>query len=41
VINADGGVEHRRVMQVVDRLRGVGLSKLAFGASPLEAGGGS
>ncbi|HEY6881075.1 MAG TPA: biopolymer transporter ExbD [Polyangiales bacterium] len=31
VIQADGDVSHRRVIDVLDRLKGVGLTKVAFG----------
>jgi biopolymer transport protein TolR len=31
VIQADGDVSHRRVIDVLDRLKGAGLTKVAFG----------
>lgn len=34
VIDADGRVEHRQVVHVLDLLRRAGLSKVAFGALP-------
>jgi biopolymer transport protein ExbD len=34
VIQADGGVPHRRVMHVLDLLRQAGVSKIGFGVSP-------
>jgi biopolymer transport protein TolR len=34
VIQADGDVSHRRVISVLDRLKSVGLTKVAFGTSP-------
>ncbi|MFI5308933.1 MAG: ExbD/TolR family protein [Polyangiales bacterium] len=34
VINADGAVPHRRVMHVLDLIKSVGISKVAFGALP-------
>ncbi|HVW24970.1 MAG TPA: biopolymer transporter ExbD [Polyangiaceae bacterium] len=40
VIQADGTVEHRRVMHVLDVLRQAGLSRVAFGVqqgSPVDA----
>jgi len=38
VIKADGAVYHRRVMHVLDLLRGAGVSKIGFGVVPeLEA----
>jgi biopolymer transport protein ExbD len=36
VIQADGEVPHRRVIQVLDELRGAGLTRVAFGALPDE-----
>jgi biopolymer transport protein TolR len=34
VIQADGGVPHRRVMAVLDALKEAGISRIAFGALP-------
>jgi len=34
VIQADGDVPHRRVIQVLDELRGAGITRVAFGALP-------
>ena len=36
VIQADGDVPHRRVIRVLDDLRGAGISRVAFGALPDE-----
>jgi biopolymer transport protein ExbD len=36
VIQADGDVPHRRVIQVLDQLRGAGITRVAFGALPIE-----
>lgn len=36
VINADGAVAHRRVMEVLDVLKSAGMSRVAFGALPPE-----
>src|ERR1041385_8695634 len=36
VINADGGVPHRRVMHILDLLKNSGIARVAFGALPLE-----
>jgi biopolymer transport protein TolR len=36
VIQADGAVPHRRIVQVLDLLRGAGLARVAFGALPIE-----
>ena len=36
VIAADGDVPHRRVIQVLDRLKRAGLTHVAFGALPPE-----
>jgi len=36
VIQADGDVPHRRVLHVLDLLKGVGLTRVAFGALPDE-----
>jgi biopolymer transport protein ExbD len=38
VINADGGVPHRRVIHVLDLLKVAGIARLAFGANPEEPG---
>lgn len=32
VVNADGAVPHRRVLEVLDQLRAAGVSRVAFGA---------
>jgi biopolymer transport protein TolR len=37
VIQADGAVPHRRIIHVLDLLRGAGLARVAFGALPIEA----
>lgn len=37
VIQADGAVPHRRIIHVLDVLRGAGLARVAFGALPLDA----
>jgi biopolymer transport protein ExbD len=34
VIQADGAVHHRRVVEVLDRLRGVGIVRVGFGVVP-------
>jgi biopolymer transport protein ExbD len=34
VINADGGVPHRRVIHILDVLKGAGVKRVAFGALP-------
>ncbi|MDB4987732.1 MAG: ExbD/TolR family transport energizing protein [Myxococcaceae bacterium] len=34
VIQADGDVPHRRVIDVLDRLKSAGLTKVAFGSTP-------
>lgn len=39
VIQADGDVPHRRVIQVLDALKGAGVTRVAFGALPVEAHG--
>ena len=39
VIQADGAVPHRRIVHVLDLLRGAGLARVAFGALPLESAG--
>jgi biopolymer transport protein ExbD len=36
VIQADGEVPHRRVIHVLDLLKGVGITRVAFGALPVE-----
>jgi biopolymer transport protein ExbD len=36
VIQADGDVPHRRVIHVLDLLKGAGLTRVAFGALPEE-----
>jgi biopolymer transport protein ExbD len=36
VIQADGDVPHRRVIQVLDALKGAGITRVAFGALPVE-----
>ena len=36
VIQADGEVPHRRVIHVLDLLKGAGLTRVAFGALPVE-----
>ena len=35
-IQADGDVAHRRVIHVLDLLKGAGLTRVAFGALPIE-----
>jgi biopolymer transport protein TolR len=37
VIQADGEVAHRRVVHLLDELKGVGITRVAFGALPFEA----
>jgi biopolymer transport protein TolR len=37
VIQAEGGVPHRRVVAILDALRGAGVAHIAFGALPEEA----
>ena len=39
VIEADGDVPHRRVIHVLDQLRGAGITRVAFGALPVEEHG--
>lgn len=39
VINADGAVPHRRVIQTLDLLKQAGVLRVAFGALPPEEGG--
>ena len=36
VIQADGEVPHRRVVHVLDQLKGAGITRVAFGALPDE-----
>jgi len=36
VIQADGGVTHRRVVAVLDQLRNAGVAHIAFGAQPAK-----
>jgi biopolymer transport protein ExbD len=36
VIQADGDVPHRRVIHVLDLLKGAGITRVAFGALPVE-----
>jgi len=36
VINADGAVPHRRVVQMLDLLKSGGITRVAFGALPRE-----
>jgi biopolymer transport protein TolR len=36
VIQADGDVLHRRVVHVLDELKGAGITRVAFGALPVE-----
>jgi biopolymer transport protein TolR len=36
VINAEGAVPHRRVVHVLDVLKGAGIIRVAFGALPAE-----
>ena len=36
VIQADGAVTHRRLMAVLDALKGAGVSRIAFAALPAE-----
>ena len=36
VIAADGSIPHRRIIRVLDLLRGAGVSRVAFGALPVE-----
>ncbi len=36
VIQADGDVPHRRVIHVLDALRGAGVTRVAFGALPVD-----
>ena len=36
VVQADGAVPHRRVIAVLDALKSAGVTRIAFGAVPLE-----
>jgi biopolymer transport protein ExbD len=36
VIQADGSIAHRRIVHVLDLLRGAGVSRVAFGALPAD-----
>ena len=36
MIQADGDVPHRRVIHVLDQLKGAGITRVAFGALPVE-----
>ena len=36
VIAADGSIPHRRIVHLLDLLRGAGISRVAFGALPVE-----
>jgi biopolymer transport protein TolR len=36
VIQADGDVAHRRVVHLLDELKGVGITRVAFGALPAD-----
>ena len=36
VIQADGDVPHRRVVHLLDELKGVGITRVAFGALPFD-----
>ena len=36
VIQADGEVPHRRIIHVLDQLKGAGITRVAFGALPVE-----
>jgi biopolymer transport protein TolR len=36
VIQADGDVPHRRIIHVLDQLKGAGVTRVAFGALPVE-----
>ena len=38
VINADGAVPHRRVIELLDALKSAGIAHVAFGALPPEQG---
>ena len=36
VIQADGDVPHRRVIHILDQLKGAGVTRVAFGALPVD-----
>lgn len=36
VIAADGAVPHRRIIGIMDRLRRAGVTRIAFGATPIQ-----
>jgi biopolymer transport protein TolR len=36
VILADGSVQHRRIVQILDLLKGAGVARVAFGALPTD-----
>ncbi|HEX3695150.1 MAG TPA: biopolymer transporter ExbD [Polyangia bacterium] len=36
VISADGSIPHRRIVHLLDLLRGAGVSRVAFGALPVD-----
>jgi biopolymer transport protein ExbD len=36
VINADGGVPHRKIIHTLDLIKTAGIAKVAFGALPPE-----
>jgi biopolymer transport protein TolR len=36
VIQADGSVQHRRIVQILDLLKGAGVARVAFGALPTD-----
>jgi biopolymer transport protein TolR len=36
VIQADGSIAHRRIVHVLDLLRGAGVNRVAFGALPVD-----
>ncbi len=38
VIQADGDVPHRKVVHLLDELKGIGISRVAFGALPDPSG---
>jgi biopolymer transport protein TolR len=40
VINADGAVQHRRVIATLDAIKSAGVTHVAFGALPPLSGGG-
>ena len=39
VIQADGSIPHRRIVHVLDLLRGAGVNRVAFGALPVDEPG--